>query len=200
MKLVDISAFENMWNIEQAVLAEGYTEVGTRSFAKCRNLRQMILPYGVTRIGEEAYALCENLTTCNLVESLISIGAYAFQQTKLRLVQSPKSLMSIGNGLFKDCFFLEYVVWNLNISKIPAETFSGCTNLKEFEIFPTVERIESRAFAGCTGIRELNIPDSVVFIADDAFIDMSEEFTINCDMSSGAEKFAISHKIKYTIV
>ncbi len=200
MKLVETSAFENMWNIEQAVLAEGYTEVGTRSFAKCKNLRQMILPYGVTRIGEEAYALCENLTTCNLVESLISIGAYAFQQTKLRLVQFPKSLMSIGNGLFKDCYYLEYVVWNLNIGKIPAETFSGCISMKEFEIFPTVERIESRAFAGCSGIRELYIPDSVVFIADDAFIDMSEDFTINCDMGSEAERFARSHKIKYTIV
>lgn len=200
MTHIGTGAFEDMWNIEQAVLAENLVEIGARAFARCRNLRQMIMTYGVTRIGEEAYVQCENLGTFNFVESLISIGAYAFQETRLRLVQFPKGLMSIGNGLFKDCYYLEYVLWNLNISKIPAETFSGCCNMREFEIFPTVTRIESKAFAGCTGLIELNIPDSVIYIAEDAFLDVSDSFTINCDMGSEAEKFARSHKIKYTIV
>ena len=65
-----------------------------------------------------------------MVSSLKYIGAEAFYDCEsLKEVTLPKSIVSMGNGVFQNCSGLETVKFrSMEFSEIPDDTFSGCTS------------------------------------------------------------------------
>lgn len=55
------------------------------------------------------------------------------------------------------------------VTKIPAQAFSGNTDLIEFDVPNTVGSISSQVFSGCTSLNKFIMPDNVVALGTSSF-------------------------------
>lgn len=103
-----------------------------------------------------------------MVSSLKYIGAEAFYDCEsLKEVTLPKSIVSMGNGVFQNCSGLETVKFrSMEFSEIPDDTFSGCTSLNKITLSDTTTRIGKRAFENCSSLANITIPETVTQIDD----------------------------------
>lgn len=199
MQAIGEAAFEGLPRIEQAVISDGIKEIGSRAFYKCINLKQTILPYGIDKIGQSAFAECDKLVTVNIPESVRYIGDYAFENTNIREIDFPKTVLSVGRGLYKRCRNLSAATLPENTLEIPAEMFMDCLGLTKFKLPAKLQKIGSKAFAGCENIAWIQFPETITEIAEDAFEGMSNGFIMICDADSVAEKYARDHRIRYQL-
>ena len=65
-----------------------------------------------------------------------------------------------------------------NITSIPANTFAGCTSLKQVTLPESVTTIDANAFSGCTSLTQVTLPASVTSISAGAFIGCSSLVTL----------------------
>jgi len=65
-----------------------------------------------------------------------------------------------------------------NITSIPANTFAGCTSLKQVTLPATVKTINANAFSGCTSLKQVILPASVKSISAGAFVGCSSLATL----------------------
>ena len=200
MQSIDRQAFSGMANLEQAVVTEGFVDMGSAAFENCNKLRQVILPYGIRSIADRTFTGCILLTTINIPETVFSIGNYALSGTGIKSVMMPNSVAIIGRGVFRDCDKLQDIQLSTSMTEISEEMFWGCTNLKKVVFPPNIRKIGKNAFCGCTAMKEFMIPDHIEYIDADAFSDVSPEFVILCEMGSEAEKFAQKHRMKYQLI
>ncbi|MBR7166270.1 MAG: leucine-rich repeat domain-containing protein [Bacteroidaceae bacterium] len=120
---------------------------GNRSSSSSSNfLYKVVLPEKLTKIGE--YAFYDSyVNEINMPTSLKEIGERAFYWSMISEAMMPDSMTSIGDNAFTDCEFLtDKVNYPKNLTYIPRECFSGCYNLRTFELHEGLERINSYAF------------------------------------------------------
>ena len=77
----------------------------------------------------------------------------------------------ISSNAFRNQTNLEAVSLGRFVSEIPASAFEGCTSL-EYVVCPAVTHIRDRAFYGCTSLKEFKISKQVVFLGDNAFVNV----------------------------
>ena len=65
-------------SINEVVIGEGVTSIGSSAFAGCSSLTGVTIPNGVTSIGNAAFSGCSSLTGINIPNSVTSIGSSAF--------------------------------------------------------------------------------------------------------------------------
>ena len=65
-----------------------------------------------------------------------------------------------------------------NITSIPANTFAGCTSLKQVTLPASVTTIDANAFSGCTSLTQVTLPASITSISAGAFIGCSSLVTL----------------------
>ena len=112
------------------------------------------LPAGLKAIGQAALAGCRNLTTIAFPESLISIGAFAFNGSGLTTVSLPAHITSVGNGAFSRCTALESASID-NAGVIGDYAFLGDTMLSSVTLGQGVNTIGNGAFSGCTALKAI---------------------------------------------
>ena len=94
------------------------------------------------------------------------IAAYAFAGCdSLREVRFPSSVVSIGEGAFRECVSLRRVNIPEAVRVIPKECFLRCESLDSILLSPRLVEIKGFAFAQCASLSEIKIPESV---GDDA--------------------------------
>ncbi|HQK74535.1 MAG TPA: leucine-rich repeat protein, partial [Clostridiales bacterium] len=76
---------------------------------------------------------------------------------------------AVGGGAFRDNTALRRVVIPDSVLTVGNSAFRGCTGLTDVAIGENVERIDNYAFHGCTGLTEAAIPDCVTTIGYSAF-------------------------------
>ena len=169
-----------------------WTKIGPNAFQQCRALKVSLNLPGVTEIGKsafygagitevsfgaltampaEAFGACSNLTSVSLPETLTSIGDKAFSSASGRFhINLPASLETLGTQVFYQSS-IESVTFaeNGKLTSIPAQTFGGCSRLKEL-IFPDyVESIAADAIAGSqfykSGLTKIAFPANEKFTA-----------------------------------
>ncbi len=143
-------------------------EVIPNSLFYCTNLESIDIPETVTKIEDNVFDATK-LSEVKLPENLKNIGAYAFSCTDLTEINLPLSVKHIGKGAFSYNLFESFVIDWQTISKIPAETFRGCDNLKRVEIKGEIKEIGVKAFNGCNALEEIIIGDNVEKIHNSAF-------------------------------
>lgn len=95
-----------------------------------------------------------------------SIGEFAFMnQSKLRSVSLPNSLLYIEYAAFAQCTALEDITLPLNLQHIGIAAFNDCSSLKLMEIPESVISIGSSAFEGCTALTDLHIRAAIKGVA-----------------------------------
>jgi len=84
------------------------------------------------------------------------------------------------------------------ITDIPANAFSGCTNLQTV-LCENVQTIGANAFSGCTSLDEFNVPDYVTSIGTNAFnginkitVDASSKDVAIGALNSGAKEIVLT--------
>ncbi len=90
-------------------------------------------------IGEGAFYHCAGLESVEFGESLVCIGASAFEETSVKTVELPHHLAFIGRAAFR------------------------ATALVDVDIPDSVIAIEAEAFCNCYQLRSITLPGSVLY-------------------------------------
>ena len=124
-----------------------------------------------------------------VTEGVKSIGNYAFYQfEKVRRIDLPDSLLSIGQCAFDKCALTEVVIPD-NVSQIYGAAFYDNTKLKKVTFGNNVSYIASTAFYNCA-LTELTLPESLTVIGPNAFTENEnlKEVSIPASVTKIGEK------------
>ena len=136
---------------------------------------------GVTSIGENAFS-GSSLTEVTIPNSVITIGAYAFQYCdRLTEVTIPNSVTALGWWTFGFCSSLTELTIGNSLTFIDNFAFANCSSLEEVTIPNSVTGIGWGAFGGCSSLIEVTIPSSVTGIDQNNFNGCSSLTAINVD-------------------
>ena len=93
------------------------TKTRLRQFAYKTTLSTMTFPDTFTRLGESTFAGCSSLEYVYFSESLISIGADAFVNSRLSRIDLPHSLEIIYDRGFRGSDYLRNITYNGTIEE-----------------------------------------------------------------------------------
>ncbi|MGN1418890.1 MAG: leucine-rich repeat protein, partial [Acutalibacteraceae bacterium] len=158
-----------------------------------------IIPNSVTIICDRAFYDCNGITNVTILDSVTSIGAYAFYNTRLwndssnwennvlyignHLIKANNELSgsysikdgtkTISDNAFEFCSYLTNLTIPGSVTSIGNNVFYNCTGLTSVIIGNGVTSIGNSAFSYCIKLSSVSIPSSVSSIGDYAFY--------NCD-------------------
>lgn len=160
-------------SLTKVVLPSSLEEIGDMAFMSCNKLIDINLPNGIKKIGKDCFDGCESLVSITLPEELGFLEFRLFfdcrSLSKIVIPENVKDANSLG-GQFENCTFLTDVILNnknLNINR--ANTFQGCTALKNVIMPENQKKIESNCYKGCTAIENIDFIDDIESIASNAF-------------------------------
>jgi len=150
-----------------------------------------VIVTNATSIAQEAFAGCNKLTTISISNSVLNIGASAFNGcaslTKMTLPFVGASRTATGNDVRFGYIFGttnydgSYLANTYRIptslttviitdaTKIGNDAFKDCNKLTSITLPNGVASIGSNAFNGCSGLTGITIPDAVTSIGETAF-------------------------------
>ena len=132
-------AYMNHSEIENVIISNGVTSIGSAAFAVCTNLKTVFVGNGVTSIGSSAFENCTSLTSINIPASVTSIGAGAFAGcTNLKTVFVGNGVTSIGNRAFDSCTNLK-AVFMTRTSSAPSLSGNPFVNTPNLKIYVPVD-------------------------------------------------------------
>ena len=102
------------------------------------------------------------------------IGDYMFSDCKLFSVILPRSITTIGDSAFENCYNLTSISIPDNITNIGHYTFENCINLTAIELPSEIEEIGHQLFYRCNSLSSLNIPSNIKTINMQAFFGCSK--------------------------
>ena len=103
------------------------TSIGTNAFSGAVSLINVIIPNSVMDIGASAFQGC-GLISISIPHSVTNIGDHAFAGTRLTSVTIPESVTSIGDGAFAYTSLTNVTIPN-SVTNIGASPFADCTGL-----------------------------------------------------------------------
>lgn len=155
---------------------EGTVVVNKYAFQGCSGLTKIIFPNSLKRIETNAFKDCTSLPELTIPNSLQKIEYQAFYGCNaLTSVSIPFVGYELNSSEYFNVIFgkvptkLANVKITGSISRISANAFSGCGNIKSVVLPDTVESIGENAFKGCAALNSINIPDNVNEIGQYAF-------------------------------
>lgn len=113
------------------------------------------IPNSVTRIGEWAFAGQSLLTTIDIPNSVTSIGSWAFDESGLKSMVMPNSIIALGINVFMNCRAMETLVFSESLEIIPGFLLNQCHALKSITIPASVKVVEEYALAYCNNIQSI---------------------------------------------
>ena len=159
--------------------------VGNCAFLDCKSLAYIDLS-GVTSLGERAFAGCSAVTYVHLSSALHTVGAGAFKNTGLTVLELPSDVKVIGFGIVEGCNKLvslttpflgssyesvddATVAYLFGISSGTQEGIpTSLTSINVTKAF-VGEKIPSYAFYGCKGATSIMVKDGYTTIGDYSF-------------------------------
>ena len=103
------SAFSRCTGLTKIELPPQLEEVGYSSFYGCSGLTEITIPSSVKTIRSGAFENCTSLESVTLSEGIGEIGTEAFQYTKLKSLNIPKSVKKLGHDIVRHCQHLAYI-------------------------------------------------------------------------------------------
>lgn len=131
IRIVRQSVFKNAFSSGTLQFHDDITEILYSAFSGCNFKGELKLPKRLKTLGNCAFYET-NYSSIVFNDELVSIGSMCFGNNS-RLsgtLELPKQLTEINFGTFEDCPLLEEVVIGENITKIGANAFGNCYNLK----------------------------------------------------------------------
>ncbi len=140
-------------------------ELESDAFCGCWGITEIIIPDSIEKIGNGAFRRCINAA----------------------VIRVPDRNMEFGEYIFSGCSGLTGIdgIIPTSMTKIPANTFSGCNGLTEVTIPAHITDIGARAFWGCKNLKKVTIPGNVKKMDEGVFGDC--ESLVDVSMAEGIE-------------
>lgn len=149
----------------------GFPEGGTLQ-AGYAKLKSVILPDDIVEIGEAAFRMVVNLGSVNIPKSVRSIGERAFSECFSLCPETlmlPEGLVSIGQNCFAECVKLSRVEFPAGLETIGRGAFSH-SGIEAAELPDGLRSLSREAFAQCNRLTNVSLPRSgMTFIGAGAF-------------------------------
>ncbi len=149
------------------------------AFADCAKIATLSLPTSIRTINKYAFAGISgkmNLDLSSVPSEIITLGDYAFANTKISNFTINNNLRNWGKGVFKNCASLTRFTITISeyISAIPEETLYGCTILAQITFPYTILEIEDYALYNCSSLSDVtfslsSLNDGITTIGKGAF-------------------------------
>ena len=141
-------AFGNLAKAQTLVIGDEVLAIPDGAFKGFGQIVGVAIPASVREVGEYAFAECASLVRLTLEEGVERIGRGAFEGCRVGEVVLPQSL-----------------------TRIEAETFSGCDRLTSICLPLALDTIKEEAFSGCSRLASVTFPASLKLIGEQAFYD-----------------------------
>ena len=136
-------------------------------------ISQICIAPGVTSIGDYAFREHDGFNDITIPGSVEIIGKHAFEEcSDLDVVLLENGIKTIDDSAFSCCFDLGGISIPASVKTIGECAFAGCVDLRHIVLREGLAHIGNNAFA-ITDLWEISIPNSVTYIGDDAFGDIS---------------------------
>ena len=136
-------AFSGCRNMNSAVLPENLKEISKNLFYNA-GITSITIPDGVERINDGSFYGTQNLSNVHFPNSLVSIGADAFEWSGIESADLPASLKSIDRDAF-GASSLVFADVKEGITELPSGVFSGCRNLMVVNLPSTLSSLGQHA-------------------------------------------------------
>lgn len=179
------------------VMPSSIKSFNSYQFSGCDNLTSITISTGIDAIPLGAFNGCYNLTSVNMPNGVISIGDYAFSNSKLSVITIPASVISIGLDAFAWCYSLTAIHVddsNSNFSSMNGVLYNKDKTLliqypgnhpASSYVMPTsVISFENHAFSGSSNLTEITISPAITNIWEYAFSNCSNLASIYVNENS----------------
>ena len=195
--------FYNCKNLKNIVLCETIKIIDAYAFYGCVGLSQISVPDTVEAINDYAF-YNTGITSFTFPKSLKSLGIGVFKESKLEHISLPNGFTNIGDSCFMNSSQLEDIDFPDSVEYIDANAFNGCKIDKSVSLPKNLKEIGYQAFAN-SGIKDIKIPESVtgtknvVCFSEDAFDDIKKITTIRMpgDITVTADGIGYSYSEAY---
>ena len=203
---IGTKALYDQWSVEEAVIPEGITAIGSGAFERCVHMRTIRLPRTLTDLSPDAFYECRDLTAFAMEEASDryqvrdgvlftgdGTGLICWPWAKGTDCVVPEGTVYIG----KRAFFgspLEHVDLPEGLRELQALAFGECVHLQEVILPESLERIGTMAFGGnkdtdkeaCPDIDSVRIGPAVTYIGPEAFSALKKLGRIEVDSRNPA--------------
>lgn len=187
----------NFDELTKVVIGSSVETIDDYAFAWCGNLTKIEIPDSVTKIGNGVFSGCYSLgeiIISNENTNYSSENGILFDKSKTTLIEYPickndekyvvpNTITQIESGAFGGNNYLQSIEIPDSVTQIASDAFSNCNNLKEIVVadgnsnYSTSDGImfdknksQLIYFPNGKELMEYAIPDSVIQIADYAFL------------------------------
>ena len=180
--------------------------VGEDAYEQCLGIERLIIPEGIEYILDGAFTGCSNLTEVAFPTTLRRLGETtgryregAFSFTKIRKVNLPNDISSIGFCTFQYCSELESIELPDNLRILGEGAFKGCSKLQSLSLPEGLQRIEKDALKNCNGLKELTIPSTVTYFGSNALATNGyrSSIKVHCYPGSRAIEYCRANRIVF---
>ena len=173
-----VACFSNDTSLVTIDLSKHDEKIESEAFYNCQKLRgtngTVINLANVTEVGDHAFADCSSITAV-IMPKVEKIGESAFGRYSqsgsapvIQAINLPETLVSLGDGAFLGCEYLEEITIPSSLDKISDFAFAFCLRLNRVTLPSSVTKIGTYSFAGCESLTDINL-GSVREFADRAF-------------------------------
>lgn len=213
VKTIGLFAFSDMSSCTNFTFEEKsqVTRFEYRSFVSCTALKSITLPTSLKSFGTEVFNGCNalntiiipdgsqlqslnSITSAKNVEKIVFEGSCTLTTinpstfsylTKLKEINLPPTLTTIGSNAFQGCTSLAKVTFgdNPSIQTIGQGAFANC-GLTSIDIPSSVVTIDRDAFENCTALTSVNLSASTKTVSPEAFLHCSNLKEFNVDKNN----------------
>ncbi|MGN0467227.1 MAG: leucine-rich repeat protein [Acutalibacteraceae bacterium] len=146
------------------------------------------IPESVVTIGASSFSNSK-LSSIIIPGTVRTIGAYAFASGNLENVEIKEGVLSIGSYAFSNCKSLSGVVLPDSLTEISSDVFYSCENLKSLTVPGSVKKFGSYALYGCYALEFVKFlnPETIIY---DSSSTIPESAVIYGRADSTAESYA----------
>ena len=160
--------------MEHITFTEGIQTIGNSAFQSCESLLEVTLPTSLTKLEGYAFDDCDNLLKVTFpadVTNLTFTGRQHFSYNKqLRSITFPQAGMTtIPEGMFAECDRLRQVELPTTLTSIGKQAFYGCDSLQTIYIPDGVTAIGDEAFDYCKKLKYARLPEGLQTIGSGCF-------------------------------
>ena len=151
-------------------------------------VKEVVFPSQVSSmaITNSTFKGCEKLKKINLPVGITSIGDEAFDRCLLlEDIAIPNTVTKIGHYAFNKCESFKSIIIPDSITSIGYWTFANCSNLISVTFLNGVTEVGHEMFYGCTSLIHVELPLSIKQIGQQAFDGCSS--LTNIEIPSGVK-------------